>query len=124
MTNKIFNRLTACFSLPAERERRKDKMTTVVLYYFAIPQSWALLFDGINGITATIGLLCFWAGLWLGTSGSFRQRCDMLYDRLIKFHSYLTGRSDNHEFYSMFICVIFPMIIYGLLIWRLLSMTI
>lgn len=98
----------------------------IICYYFLIPLSWTILFDIFVGQPyTTILLSLIWVGVIVFKRKVFREWCDWLFRRSVDFLLWFNRWGGNYTLNSVVICVLFPIIIYAvlisLLIWKYIS---
>lgn len=94
----------------------------IIVYYLIIPLSWTVMLDLIIGFPIFTPLLILaWAYILvkLRTKRVFRIWCDWAFMKSRDFLLYFKRIGWNYVVSSVIICVLVPMIIYGLLIWGL-----
>lgn len=92
----------------------------ILVYYLLIPLSWAVMFDVWLGLpVATALVLIVWAGIFVAKRHNFSTWCDRAFMRSVDFLNWFNHWGGNYVLNSVIICVIIPLIIYGLLIWLL-----
>ena len=93
----------------------------VIVYYFLIPFSWLLMLDAILGFhyCAIIGG-AFYFLFWLAIK-NFRSFCDDVFDLSVRFLNSFNKYGSNYTVSSVWICVAFPMVIYGFFIYYLMK---
>ena len=105
---------------------RKTGMTynevNVLLYYFLIPLSWAVMFDCWLRLPIITPLfLCVWIGIYIATRHFFRDWCDWTFQDSALFLNWFNRFGGNYYLNSVVICVILPLLIYSLLSYLLIS---
>lgn len=92
----------------------------ILVYYLLIPLSWAVMFDvWLRLPVATALVLIVWVGIFVATRHNFSTWCDRAFMRSVDFLNWFNGWGGNYVLNSVIICVLLPIIIYGLLIWLL-----
>lgn len=86
----------------------------IIVYYLVIPLTWCIMLDFIIHMPLFTPLwLLFWVIIAIIHRNDFSRWCDKLFvlsQRFILFFG-------EYVKYSVIICVIIPIIIYGILIW-------
>ena len=90
----------------------------VVVYYFLIPLSWAILLDRCLSLPYTTTVLCIgvWIGITLVTLGRFQRWCDYVFDKSVEFLLWFERVGWNYCLSSVIICVIVPIAVYAVLL--------
>ena len=94
----------------------------IIVYYLIIPLTWTVMLDIIIGIPLFTSLLILaWMYILakIRTKRNFRIWCDWFFMKSRDFLLYFKRIGWNYVVSSVIICVIVPVIIYGLLIWGL-----
>lgn len=92
----------------------------ILVYYLLIPLSWAVMFDvWLRLPVATALVLIVWVGIFVATRHNFSTWCDRAFMRSVDFLNWFNRWGGNYVLNSVIICVLLPIIIYGLLIWLL-----
>ena len=90
----------------------------VIVYYFLIPLSWTIMFDyWIEKPLTTILFLCIWIGIVIATHKFFKEWCNWVFEDSVKFLNYFNKFGGNYILNSVIICVVIPLLIYGILIY-------
>lgn len=90
----------------------------VIVYYFLIPLSWTIMFDyWIEKPLTTILFLCIWIGIVIATHKFFKEWCNWVFEDSVKFLNYFNKFGENYILNSVIICVVIPLLIYGILIY-------
>ena len=96
----------------AEKTGLTYNEVNILVYYLLIPLTWTIMLDIILRMPITTPwFLLAWVGIFIATRGAFRQWCDKVFvlsQQFIKFFG-------EYVKYSVVICVIVPIIIYGIL---------
>ena len=94
----------------------------IIIYYLVIPLTWTVMLDIIIGIPLFTPLLIL---VWLyiivktRTKRVFQMWCDRAFKDSVDFLLWFKRIGWNYIVSSVIICVVVPIIIYGLLIWGL-----
>ena len=94
----------------------------IIVYYLIIPLTWTVMLDLIIGAPLfTPLLLLAWMYILtkLRTKRNFRIWCDWAFFKSRDFLLYFKRIGWNYIVSSVIICVVVPIIIYGLLMWGL-----
>ena len=97
----------------------------IIVYYLIIPLTWTVMLDLIIGFPIfTILLILAWTYIFFKTrsKGVFRIWCDRVFKDSVDFLLWFRRFGWNYIVSSVIICVVVPVIIYGLLIWGLVAM--
>ena len=96
----------------------------IIVYYLIIPLTWTVMLDIIIGVPIFTSLLLLgWLYILtkIGTKSRFRMWCDWAFKDSVNFLLWFKRIGWNYVVSSVIICVLFPIIIYGLLIWGLIE---
>ncbi len=117
--DNIFNIVAKSLVALAKRTRLTYNEINIIVYYFLIPLSWCILIDIIIKIPI---FSILWGLLWIILFAihykSFKSWCDRLFELSVKFLLGFRVIGWNYYKASVIICVILPLLIYGLLIWK------
>ena len=94
----------------------------IIVYYLIIPMTWTVMLDLITGFPIfTPLLLLAWMYILakIRTKRNFRVWCDWAFMKSRDFLLYFKRIGWNYIVSSVIVCVVVPIIIYGLLIWGL-----
>lgn len=92
----------------------------ILVFYLLIPLSWTALFDCWLGLPiASAAFLFVWLGIFIAIRHIFREWCDWTFQGSVNFLNWFNRWGGNYVLNSVIICVLLPLIIYGLLIWLL-----
>lgn len=93
----------------------------ILVYYLLIPLSWTMMFDFWLGSPVTsAALMCVWIGIFIATRHTFREWCDRAFQDSVNFLNWFNRWGGNYVLNSVIICVLLPLLVYGVLIWLLL----
>ena len=93
----------------------------ILVYYLLIPLSWSVMFDCWVGIPITsAALMCVWTGIFIATRHKFKEWCDRAFQDSVNFLNWFNRWGGNYVLNSVIICVLLPLLVYGVLIWLLL----
>ena len=94
----------------------------ILVYYLIVPLSWTVMLDLIIGFPIFTPLLILvWVYLLINlrTKRVFRIWCDWAFMKSRDFLLYFRKIGWNYIVSSVIICVVIPLIVYGLLTWGL-----
>ncbi len=92
----------------------------ILVYYLLIPLSWSVMFDCWIGLPITsAALMCVWIGIFIATRHKFKEWCDRAFQDSVNFLNWFNRWGGNYVLNSVIICVLFPLLVYGVLIWLL-----
>ena len=92
----------------------------IIVYYFLIPLSWAIILDVWIGLPIiTLIFLCIWVGIYIATYKFFKEWCDWVFEDSVKFLNYFNRWGGNYILNSVIICVVIPIVIYLVLLYCL-----
>lgn len=121
--------IRAVFALVAYSLRRVGRWTgltynevNILVYYLLIPLSWAVMLDfWLRMPVATAVVLLVWVGIFIAKRHRFREWCDRAFIASVNFLNWFNRWGGNYVLNSVIICVLLPLIIYGLLFCLLLG---
>lgn len=99
----------------------------IIVYYGLIPLSWCYMLDRIIEWQVefsdsfrfmpwlTVGWIVLWAVLVIALNSNFSIWCDWAFDRSVDFLNYFNQWGGNYILNSVVICVLVPLVIYGVL---------
>ena len=88
----------------------------IIVYYLIVPLTWAVMLDIIIGYPVfTILTILVWSFIFYKTRKYFREWCDVGFRKSQEFLFWFKRIGWNYIIASVIICVILPLIIYGLL---------
>lgn len=94
----------------------------ILVYYLLIPLSWTVMVDClIKKPYTTAALLFVWVGIFIATRHTFREWCDWAFKDSVDFLNWFNCLGGNYVLNSVIICVVVPLIVYGILIYLLVS---
>ncbi len=88
----------------------------VLVWYFLIPASWAILLDRVLGVSffkTTFGLIAF----KVLSSVDLSVFADWLFMRSARFLNSFRGAGSDYVMTSVIVCVLIPLAVYALLLW-------
>lgn len=90
----------------------------IIVYYLLIPLSWCIMLDMIIKIPILTPLwILLWICIFWSKRKFFSQWCDTVFQLSVEFLLKFKAIGWNYWKSSVIICVIVPVIIYGLLIY-------
>ena len=115
------------FKIIASLEHALAKITNltynevnIIIYYLIIPLSWTILIDCIIKIPIISPLfICLWIYIIYKAHKYFSKWCDKGFNKSVDFLLWFKRVGWNYTLSSVIICVFFPIIIYGSLIYML-----
>ena len=94
----------------------------ILVYYLLIPLSWTIMFDVLIGAgVTTTALLLVWLGIYIGARHNFREWCDRTFKKSVDFLNLFNRWGGNYVLNSVIICVLTPLIVYGVLAYLLIT---
>ena len=88
----------------------------IIVYYLIVPLTWSIMLDIIIGYPVfTILTLLVWSFIFYKTRKYFREWCDLGLRKSQEFLFWFKRIGWNYIIASVIICVIIPLIVYGLL---------
>lgn len=92
----------------------------ILVFYLIIPLSWTIMFDCLVMQPYTTAALLFtWLGIFIATRHTFREWCDWAFKDSVDFLNWFNRWGGNYVLNSVIICVIVPLVVYGVLIYLL-----
>ena len=92
----------------------------IIVYYFVIPLSWAVMLDlYLHKPVASLVVVAVWMFILLYKWRCFSEWCDWLFDRSVQFLLYFNRWGGYYYLTSVIICVVVPLLIYGVLVYLL-----
>jgi|SRR5574344_166075 len=92
----------------------------IIVYYLIIPLSWAIMIDIIiKSCITSLLFIVVWMYIILRTHSYFKRWCDKGFKKSVDFLLWFKRVGWNYTVSSVILCVIVPIIIYGLLIYML-----
>lgn len=96
----------------------------ILVYYLFIPLSWTIMFDcAIKNPYTTAALAFTWLGIFIATRHTFREWCDWAFQDSVDFLNWFNRWGGNYVLNSVIICVLVPLLVYGILIYLLITRT-
>ena len=90
----------------------------ILVYYLLIPLTWTLMCDYVIGKPfTTIALGVIWVLIFICTASHFQAWCDKAFQWSVDFLLWFRRIGWNYVVSSVIICVVVPIIIYGVLGW-------
>ena len=92
----------------------------IIVYYLLIPLSWCIMADCIFK-RPYLSILCtaIWACILIVKHSCFSEWCDRAFRASVDFLLWFGRIGWNYTVASVIICVVVPLMIYGILIWQL-----
>ena len=92
----------------------------IIVYYFVIPLSWAVMLDlYLHKPVTSLVVVAVWMFILLYKWRCFSEWCDWLFDRSVQFLLYFNRWGGYYYLTSVIICVVVPLLIYGVLVYLL-----
>lgn len=92
----------------------------IIVYYFIIPLSWAIMIDYLIGkLLLTEIVFCIWVGILIANRHTFEIWCDWAFEDSVKFLKWFKHIGWNYIVASVIICVFVPICVYAILIYLL-----
>lgn len=122
MVKQIFSSVAKSLLMVGRKTGLTYNEVNILVYYLIIPLSWAMMFDYWLGLPATsIVLLFVWCCIWFTKRHIFRDWCDWAFQCSVDLLNWFNRWGGNYVLNSVIICVLLPLIIYGFLIWLIIS---
>ena len=94
----------------------------ILVYYLLIPLSWTVMLDFlIRKPYSTAAVLFTWLGIFIATRHTFREWCDLAFKDSVDFLNWFNRWGGNYVLNSVIICVLVPLLIYGVLLYLLIT---
>lgn len=94
----------------------------ILFYYLLIPMSWTIMVDCLIHKPYFTGALSFiWLGIFIATRHTFREWCDRAFQDSVDFLNWFNRLGGNYVLNSVVICVLVPVVVYGVLLYLLLT---
>ena len=92
----------------------------VIVYYLIIPLSWCIMGDYIlRHPYLSIACILTWVYLLIKNHDCFTAWCDKVFGASVEFLLWFGRIGWNYTVASVIICVVVPILVYGLLTWIL-----
>ncbi len=116
--NKIIFRIVANgLSAIAQKTGLTYNQINIVLYYFIIPFSWFCLIDILlDNHFFKMAYVIFTLGFFVGCR-NFKSYSDWLFDKSASFLNGFSRYGSNYVASSVWICVVLPIAVYGILLY-------
>lgn len=94
----------------------------IIVYYLIVPLTWTVMIDILikSPITTAI-LLIVWIVIFIMHYKDFRQWCDWAFQKSVDFLLWFKCIGWSYILSSVIICVLIPLLIYGVLIFTLIK---
>lgn len=112
----IFGAVAGILYLIAKVTGLSYNQINIIVYYGVIPFTWCWMLDSIFGfhfLKIVYALFCVAVIL---SVKDFRRFCDRMFNKSVDFLNYFDRWGSDYYLSSMVICVVVPVIIYGVLI--------
>ena len=118
--NRIFDLVANVLNQTASALGMTYNQINIVVYYLVIPLSWAVMLDMyIHMPIASLVVGEVWMFILLYKWRSFSEWCDWLFDKSVQFLLYFNRWGGYYNLTSVIICVVIPLLIYGILVYLL-----
>lgn len=118
MIKTIFRHVAQSLLVIAYKTGLTYNEINIIVYYLLIPLSWTIMIDCKPGKPYTAGpLLLVWGVIFIVKRQNFSQWCDRMFMCSVNFINWFNRFGGNYIVNSVIICVVVPIVIYGLLIW-------
>ena len=118
--NRIFDLVANVLNQTASALGMTYNQINIVVYYLVIPLSWAVMLDlYIHMPIASLVVGAVWMFILLYKWRSFSEWCDWLFDKSVQFLLYFYRWGGYYNLTSVIICVVIPLLIYGMLVYLL-----
>ncbi len=92
------------------------KEVNVIVWYFVIPATWAVLLDQIFG-THRFKIAFTASAVAVLSSVDFHSFSNWLFDRSADFLNSLNALGSNYVNSSVIVCLLIPIVVYAVLLW-------
>lgn len=121
MITLIFNFVANLLHSWARRLKITYNQINVILYFFLIPLTWAVLIDVyFDSHFCTLLFIIFMLGFRVGCT-NFKLYADLLFLKSVYFLNYFNRFGSNYYKSSVWICVLVPVLIYIFLFYLILN---
>lgn len=122
MVKRIFRWVADGLLWIARRTGMTYNEVNILVYYLLVPLSWTIMFDVLIGAgVTTTALLLVWLGIYIGARHNFREWCDQTFKKSVDFLNLFNRWGGNYVLNSVIICVLTPLIVYGVLAYLLIT---
>ena len=122
MVNFIFSSVASSLLQISKAVELTYKEVNILIYYLVIPLSWTIMVDcRLKTFYATASLLFIWIGILIATRHIFREWCDWAFKDSVDFLNWFNRWGGNYVLNSVIICVLVPLVVYGVLIFLLMN---
>lgn len=121
MINKCFQFVAKFLYSIAQATGMTYNEINIIVYYLIVPLTWTVMIDILikSPITTAI-LLIVWIVIFIHYK-DFRQWCDWAFQKSVDFLLWFKCIGWNYILSSVIICVLIPLLIYGVLIFTLIK---
>ena len=122
MINKCFQFVAKFLYSIAQATGITYNEINIIVYYLIVPLTWTVMIDILikSPITTAI-LLIVWIVIFIMHYKDFRQWCDWAFQKSVDFLLWFKCIGWNYILSSVIICVLIPLLIYGVLIFTLIK---
>lgn len=120
--NRIFDFVAEALTYGASVFGITYNEINILFYYLFIPLSWAVMLDFyIRKPIASLVVVGVWGVIILCKWRNFSDWCDWLFQQSVDFLMYFNRLGSFYYLTSVIICVLVPLVIYGVLIYLLIA---
>ena len=120
LINRLFDFVADALTQTAIVLGMNYNQINIILYYLVIPLSWAVMIDiYISKPIASLVVVAIWCGISILKGWNFREWCDWLFKCSVNFLLSFNRLGSYYNLTSVIICVVVPLIIYGILVYLL-----
>lgn len=120
--NRIFDLVANALRRGASALGITYNQINIIFYYLIVPLSWAVMIDFyISKPLISLVVIGMWIIVLIRKWRNFSEWCDWLFDKSVKFLLYFNRLGGYYNLTSVIICVIVPLLVYGLLAYLLMT---
>ncbi|AXG71153.1 hypothetical protein KORDIASMS9_03408 [Kordia sp. SMS9] len=94
------------------------KEINIIVWFIGIPLSWMLLLDKIYQLRLFTVLFSLLVAIVILFIPNFTEFCDWLFQKSVAFLNLFNAVGSTYVASSVIICVLIPVVIYAILIWK------
>ena len=122
--NSIFKIVAGILLYIEKKTRLTYNEINIIVYYFLIPLSWLVLLDIILGVHyLKIAFVVYCLGFMVGCR-NFKNYSNWLFTKSVTFLNYFNKYGSNYIKSSVWICVWLPLVVYIILLYLILEVSI
>lgn len=118
---QIFDWVYKALLLLAHKTKRTYNEINILVYFFFVPFTWCILIDIATHKVYATSLFLFGTLIFFVRCKKFRSFSNKLFNRSVQFLNAFQPIGINYTVASVIFCVFLPLIIYGFLLYAILS---